>query len=188
MKSRSTLELQGRRPRVCPASQKIAFKSQGFSCSRTVPFFLVGSLIHLLPTMPPRSRAYSLFSPPSLSMSELVRTTLDCDSTDMMIDEWLKHRSNGHDVYHDWFRDLRERKQTYSPKKQIIAWRKGPFLPENVFCRTVDTGRLIPLDRTWKTHIYHHKSIQERTIPILSVVSTMVSGFNVSYPLIFTTT
>ena len=123
--------------------------------------------------MPRRQRHYSILSPPSLSMSELVKTTLDHDSTDMLIDKWLEHRNFGHDAYHEWFRDVRERKHAHS-QKQTVAWNKGDFLPENVFCRTVDTGRLIPLDRTWTTHVYHHHSMQERKLSMLPVVFTMV--------------
>ena len=123
--------------------------------------------------MPRRQRYYSILSPPSLSMSELVKTTLDHDSTDMLIDKWLEHRNFGHDAYHEWFRDVRERKHAHS-QKQTVAWNKGDFLPENVFCRTVDTGRLIPLDRTWTTHVYHHHSMQERKLSMLPVVFTMV--------------
>jgi len=107
-------------------------------------------------------------------MSELVKTTLDHDSTDMLIDKWLEHRNNAHDAYHEWFMDVRERKHALSQKKQIIAWNKGEFVPENIFCRTVDTGRLIPLDRTWTTHVYHHKSMQERKLSMMPVVFTMV--------------
>lgn len=126
-----------------------------------------------LSNMPRRQRHYSILSPPSLSMSELVKTTLDHDSTDMLIDKWLEHRNFGHDAYHEWFRDVRERKHAHS-QKQTVAWNKGDFLPENVFCRTVDTGRLIPLDRTWTTHVYHHHSMQERKLSMLPVVFTMV--------------
>ena len=140
-------------------------------------------------TMPRPQRRYSPFLPPTLSMSELVKTTLDHDSTDMLIDKWLEHRSNGHDAYHDWFRDVRERKHNANVNasgaaivngrggntgKQVIAWNKGEFMPENVFCRTVDTGRLIPLDRTWTTHVYHHQSMQERKLSMMPVVFTMV--------------
>ena len=107
-------------------------------------------------------------------MSELVKTTLDHDSTDMLIDKWLEHRNNSHDAYHEWFMDVRERRHALSQKKQIIAWNKGEFVPENIFCRTVDTGRLIPLDRTWTTHVYHHKSMQERKLSMMPVVFTMV--------------
>ncbi|KAF8073987.1 hypothetical protein FPV67DRAFT_1560267 [Lyophyllum atratum] len=125
--------------------------------------------------MPRRKQYYSIFSPPSLSMSELVKTTLDHDSTDMLIDRWLDHRGHGHDAYHEWFRDVRERKHAaHSQTKQTIAWNKGEFAPENVFCRTVDTGRLIPLDRTWTTHVYHHQSFQDRNLPMTPVVFTML--------------
>jgi hypothetical protein len=95
----------------------------------------------------------------------------------MLIDKWLEHQSPGHDAYHDWFLDLRSRKHAaQNPnKKQIVAWNKGDFVPENVFCRTVDTGRLIPLDRTWTTHVYHHKSMSELRLSMMPVVFTMVS-------------
>jgi len=122
--------------------------------------------------MPRKTRHYSIFSPPSLSMTELVKTTLDHDSTDMLIDKWLEHRSNGHDAYYEWFRDVRERKHAHA-SKQTVAWNKGDFAPENIFCRTVDTGRLIPLDRTWTTHVYHHHSMQERKLSMMPVVFTM---------------
>ena len=127
--------------------------------------------------MPKRQRHYSMFSPPSLDMSELVKTTLDHDSTDMLIEKWLEHRSTAHDAYHEWFRDIRERQlhhRVSSHNRQIIAWNKGEFVPENIFCRTVDTGRLIPLDRTWTTHVYHHHTMSERKLSMLPVVFTMV--------------
>lgn len=129
--------------------------------------------------MPKRQRNYSIFHPPSLEMSELVKTTLDHDSTDMLIERWLEHRSSALDAYHEWFRDVRERRHHHrisTQLKQIIAWNKGEFVPENVFCRTVDTGRLIPLDRTWTTHVYHHHSMSERKLSMLPVVFTMVSS------------
>ena len=184
-------------------------------------------------------------------MSELVKTTLDHDSTDLLIDRWLEHRNGGPDAYYEWFRDVRERKhlahaqqsqlmrmqregfgfggegwtqmngngkqtngngnlneketngngkqanakgnvngkqtngnangkQNLGVKnanvqiKQMIAWNKGEFAPENVFCRTIDTGRLIPLDRTWTTHVYHHHSMKERKLSMMPVVFTMV--------------
>ena len=118
------------------------------------------------------SRPYSIFNPPSLSMSELVVNSLDHDATDMLIDKWLEHRN---DAYWDWFRHVRERiHAANTASKQVLAWNKGEFVPENVFCRTVDTGRLIPLDRTWTTHVYHHRSMQERKLSMLPVVFTMV--------------
>ncbi|KAJ3513743.1 hypothetical protein NLJ89_g2776 [Agrocybe chaxingu] len=123
--------------------------------------------------MPRTSKNYSIFLPPSLSMTELVKTTLDHDSTDMLIDRWLEHRNNGHDPYYEWFRDTRERKHGHLAK-QTVAWNKGGFVPENVFCRTVDTGRLIPLDRTWTTHVYHHHTMQDRKLPMMPVVFTML--------------
>jgi len=153
----------------------------GLSC--IVPFCLSHCFVlfsfppeHISPVfvMPKRQPRYSIFSPPSLSMSELVKTTLDHDSTDLLIDKWLEHHNNGHDAYHEWFKDVRERKHVHCGR-QIIAWNKGVFAPENVFCRTVDTGRLIPLDRTWTTHVYHHHSMQERRRSMMPVVLTMVS-------------
>jgi hypothetical protein len=126
----------------------------------------------LYSSMPPRQRHYSLFSPPSLSMSELVCKTLDNESTDCLIDKWLEHRN---DAYWDWFRGVRERKHAANAQKgQLIVWSKGEFVPENIFCRTVDTGRLIPLDRTWTTHVYHHRSMQDRKLSMMPVVFTMV--------------
>ena len=111
-------------------------------------------------------------------MSELVKTTLDHKSTDTLIDKWLEH-CNGNDAYHEWFQVVRERKHAYA-QKQTVAWNKGEFLPENVFCRTVDTGRLIPLDRTWTTHVYHHHSMQERKLSMMPVVFTMVCHLSCS--------
>lgn len=123
--------------------------------------------------MPQKTKHYSIFSPPNLSMTELIKTTLDHDSTDMLIDKWLEYRSTGHDAYFEWFRDVRERKHSHATK-QLITWNKGEFLPENIFVRTVDTGRLIPLDRTWTTHVYHHHSMQDRKLSMMRVVFTMV--------------
>lgn len=116
---------------------------------------------------------YSPIHAPSLSMSELVCKTLDCDATDLLIDKWLEHRN---DAYWDWFQRVRERKHVANAAKkgQVLLWSKGAFVPENIFCRTVDTGRLIPLDRTWTTHVYHHKSMQERRFSMMPVVFTMV--------------
>jgi len=114
-------------------------------------------------------------------MSELVKTTLDHDSTDMLIDKWLEYRNAGQDAYYEWFRDVRERKHSHATN-QIIAWNKGEFLPENIFVRTIDTGRLIPLDRTWTTHVYHHHSMQDRKLSMMRVVFTIVR-FLTSIPL-----
>jgi hypothetical protein len=160
-----------------------------------------------------RERVYSAIKIPSLSMSELVLTTLDHDATDMLIDKWLEHRSHppttyydnyGHygdgcgygeedlgfeDAYHEWFRDVSVRSTSRRPGhtnlrgggdgdgngRQAVLWTKGEFAPENVFCRTVDTGRLIPLDRTWRTHVYHHRTMLDRKLSMLPVVFTMVS-------------
>jgi len=126
-------------------------------------------------------KRYSPIHAPSLSMSELVCKTLDCDATDLLIDKWLEHRN---DAYWDWFQRVRERKHVANAAKkgQVLLWNKGVFVPENIFCRTVDTGRLIPLDRTWTTHVYHHKSMQERRLSMMPVVFTMVG---LSFSVIF---
>ncbi|KAG6816823.1 hypothetical protein H0H87_002666 [Tephrocybe sp. NHM501043] len=148
--------------------------SWDLGCSEEKPLRLVIACVAFR-YMPGRKQYYSIFSPPSLSMSELVKTTLDHDETDLLIDQWLDHRGHGQIAYHEWFRDIRERKHAaQSQKKQLIAWNKGDFAPENVFCRTVDTGRLIPLDRTWTTHVYHHQSFQDRGLPMKPVVFTML--------------
>ncbi|KAJ7069491.1 hypothetical protein C8F01DRAFT_1112943 [Mycena amicta] len=124
--------------------------------------------------MPPRPHYYSLFAPPRLSLSELVQTTLSHDSTDLLIDKWLEHRGYGHDVYYEWFKDVRERKQT-AQDMQSIVWNKGDFVPENIFCRTVDSGRLIPLDRTWSNVLFHHRSMPaERNGNGMPIVFTML--------------
>ncbi|KAA1469601.1 hypothetical protein DENSPDRAFT_835238 [Dentipellis sp. KUC8613] len=121
-------------------------------------------------------------------MSELVCKTLDHDATDVLIDKWLEHRN---DAYWDWFMRVRERRhaaraqasnssaneaQTVALQQgaQLLMWNKGDFVPENVFVRTVDTSRLIPLDRTWTTHVYHHRSMQERKLSMMPVVFTML--------------
>ncbi|KAI0365717.1 hypothetical protein BV20DRAFT_953767 [Pilatotrama ljubarskyi] len=109
---------------------------------------------------------YSKFLPPSLAMSELVCQKLDNDATDMLIDKWLE-RPHRPDSYHDWFQRVRERKHAANAaarREQILLWNKGVFVPENIFTRTVDTGRLIPLDRTWVTHVYHHRSMKRLTM------------------------
>ncbi|KAJ7597347.1 hypothetical protein C8J56DRAFT_919802 [Mycena floridula] len=120
------------------------------------------------------SRRYSPFRVPLLSDSELVKTTLDHESTDMLIDKWLEHRNNGHDSYNEWFQNVRERKHAYSQSKQAVVWNKGEFAPEYLFVRTVDTGRLIPLDRTWSTQLFHHSSLKDRKLSMLPVVFTML--------------
>ncbi|KAG6830579.1 hypothetical protein H0H92_016030 [Tricholoma furcatifolium] len=125
--------------------------------------------------MPGSKQFYSVLSPPSLSMSELVKTTFGHDETDLLIDQWLDPRGHGQFAYQEWLRDIRERKHAaQSQMKQIIAWNKGDFTPDNVFCRTVDTGRLIPLDRPWTTHVYHHQSYADRGLPMKPVVFTML--------------
>lgn len=118
-------------------------------------------------------------------MTELVKKTLDHDATDTLIDKWLEHRGTSQDAYYEWFRQVRERKHAAnSQRKQVIVWNKGDFVPENIFCRTVDTGRLIPLDRTWTTHVYHHRSMQERKLSMMPVVFTMVRDLSliIRYP------
>lgn len=134
---------------------------------------------------------------------ELTVKTLDHDATDLLIDKWLEHRGgNGDDSYSEWFKAVRERKHASNSRvKQSIIWNKGEFVPENVcisscylaaavadltcvithnqvFCRTVDTCRLIPLDRTWTTHVYHHKSMSERRLSMMPVVFTMVRPYS----------
>jgi hypothetical protein len=108
-------------------------------------------------------------------MSELVCKTLDHDATDVLIDKWLEHRN---DAYWDWFMRVRERRhsalRTLLRGEQVLAWSKGDFVPENIFMRTVDTARMIPLDRTWTTHVYHHRSMQDRKLSMMPVVFTMV--------------
>ena len=108
-------------------------------------------------------------------MSELICKTLDHDATDVLIDKWLEHRN---DAYWDWFMRVRERRhsalRTLQRGEQVLAWSKGDFVPENIFMRTVDTARMIPLDRTWTTHVYHHRSMQDRKLSMMPVVFTMV--------------
>jgi hypothetical protein len=124
-------------------------------------------------------RHYSKFRRPTIAMSELVCKTLDHDAADVLIDKWLEHPNHS---YWDWFERVRERKHQanqrdgpqLSPGSQLLLWNKGDFVPENVFSRTVDTGRLIPLDRTWSTHVYHHHSLQDRKLSMMPVVFTMV--------------
>ena len=110
-------------------------------------------------------------------MSELICKTLDHDATDVLIDKWLEHRN---DAYWDWFMRVRERRhsalRTLQRGEQVLSWSKGDFVPENIFMRTVDTARMIPLDRTWTTHVYHHRSMQDRKLSMMPVVFTMVCG------------
>lgn len=123
-------------------------------------------------------RHYSKFIPPSLSMSELICQKLDNDATDLLIDKWLE-RPHRPDAYYDWFQRVRERRHAATAnvrREQILLWNKGIFVPENIFTRTVDTGRLIPLDRTWVTHVYHHKSMSR--LNMMPVIFSMVSIVN----------
>ncbi|TFY67858.1 hypothetical protein EVJ58_g1360 [Rhodofomes roseus] len=120
------------------------------------------------------TRRYSKFIPPSLSMSELVCQKLDNDATDLLIDKWLE-RPHCPDAYYDWFQRVRERRHAANAnicKEQILLWSKGVFVPENIFTRTVDTGRLIPLDRTWVTHVYHHQSMSR--LNMMPVIFSML--------------
>lgn len=114
---------------------------------------------------------YPITSPPPLSMSELICKTLNEDVTDLLIDKWLEHR---HDVYWDWFGDLRNKIPSQCLRGQLLAWNKGDFVPENFFTRTVDTGRIIPLDRTWITHVYHHHTMQDRKLSMMPVIYTIL--------------
>ncbi|KZV64771.1 hypothetical protein PENSPDRAFT_656302 [Peniophora sp. CONT] len=127
---------------------------------------------------PKKAGHYSPTKRPSLSMaeSELVCKTLDPDATDVLIDKWLEHHNQS---YWDWFLRVRERRhsamQTQPQRgEQVLIWNKGDFVPENIFLRTVDTGRLIPLDRTWTTHVYHHRTMQDRKLSMMPVVFTML--------------
>lgn len=133
---------------------------------------LAGLVVIKTSTMQKQAQRYSALSQPTLAMSELVCKTLDHDATDMLIDKWLEHRN---DAYWEWFQAVRERKHAFNTlRRQVIVWNKGDFVPENIFCRTVDTRRLIPLDRTWSTHVYHHRSMQDRKLSMMPVVFTMV--------------
>lgn len=127
-----------------------------------------------MPTRKLKARRYSPTLPPALSMSELVCKKLDHDATDVLIDKWLEHRN---DAYWDWFQRVRERRHAANVllrSTQLLLWSKGDFVPENIFVRTVDTSRLIPLDRTWTTHVYHHRSMEDRKLSMMPVVFTMV--------------
>ena len=122
-----------------------------------------------------KSRIYSLIHPPSMSMSELICKMLDHNATDVLIDKWLEHCN---DAYRDWFLRVRERRhlalRSLRRGDQLLAWGKGDFVPENIFMHTVDTARVIPLDRTWTTHVYHHRSMQDQKLSMMSVVFMMV--------------
>ncbi|KAF5380692.1 hypothetical protein D9757_007038 [Collybiopsis confluens] len=110
---------------------------------------------------------YSIFRPPSLSMSELVKTTFDEDVAFDLINRWLDRPQ---DLWTDWFCSRKYSKD----QKQILVWNKGDFVLDNIFCRTVDTGRLMPL-RGWTTHIYHRsESLQDRKRPMKPVLFTML--------------
>ncbi|EMD39916.1 hypothetical protein CERSUDRAFT_132565 [Gelatoporia subvermispora B] len=90
----------------------------------------------------------------------------------MLIDKWLE-RPHSPDTYYDWFQRVRERKHAANARReQILLWCKGDFVPENIFTRTVDTGRLIPLDRTWVTHVYHHRSMKR--LNMMPVIFSML--------------
>lgn len=123
-------------------------------------------------------------------MSELICKTLDHDATDVLIDKWLEHHN---EAYWDWFQRVRERRHAANVSvsranaedggsesvlmgagSQLLLWNKGDFVPENVFIKTVDTARLIPLDRTWTTHVYHHRSMEDRKLSMMPVVFTML--------------
>ncbi|KAJ3812651.1 hypothetical protein EV368DRAFT_37645 [Lentinula lateritia] len=119
--------------------------------------------------MAQRQPFYSPTRPPTLAMTELVKMTLDHHHAADLISKWLEHRN---DTYTDWFFSRRDQKHDRN-QRQMLLWNKGDFLLENIFCRTVDTGRLIPL-RTWTTHVYCHRSIHDRKRPMMPVVFTML--------------
>ncbi|KAE9408843.1 hypothetical protein BT96DRAFT_962515 [Gymnopus androsaceus JB14] len=106
--------------------------------------------------MAKRQPYYSLFRPSTLS-SELVKISLDQQDTSDLIDKWLEHR----------------RQDCYT-ECSLVIWTKGELQAENIFCRTVDTSRLLPLRRTWTTNVYYHSSIHDRKRPMMPVVFTML--------------
>lgn len=93
--------------------------------------------------MAKRQPYYSLFRPSTLS-SELVKISLDQQDTSDLIDKWLEHRRQ--DCYTEWFFSRRDQKYDRN-QKQLVIWTKGELQAENIFCRTVDTSRLLPLRR-----------------------------------------
>src|SRR5258708_8510832 len=59
-------------------------------------------------------------------------------------------------------------------ENSCVLGAKATFAPENIFIRTVDTPWPIPLDIMWTTHVYHHRSMQDRKLSMTPVVFTMV--------------
>lgn len=115
---------------------------------------------------------YPLISAPSLSMSELVCKTFDEHNTSAVIGKWLKTR---HAMYQDWFKSLRDRQAgSQWQEGQMLAWNKGDFAPENIFCRTVDTCRVLPFVRSWTTNVYYHKTMLRPAHKSAAVLLTLV--------------
>lgn len=172
-----------RGPRLDTALARAATVPRAIVCGPCLSSAQTASTSLSFSTMPARARRYSKFLPPSLSMCELVCQKLDNDATDLLIDKWLE-RPHGPDAYYDWFQRVRERRHAANAnmcKEQILLWNKGVFVPENIFTRTVDTGRLIPLDRTWVTHVYHHQSMSR--LNMMPVIFSMVSRYSpFAYP------
>lgn len=115
-------------------------------------------------TMEERDAIYPRY--PLISFPPLSRSGLDCkivseERNSQRLREWHEafHRPN---LFPNWLKKVRERTTSgdaVESQKQILLWTKGSYTFRNVFARTVDTGRLLPLDRTWTTHIYYHNTL-----------------------------
>lgn len=60
-------------------------------------------------------------------------------------------------IYARWYRSAATRDST---EKRVIAWKSGKtFDPKNVYFRTLDTGRLIPMEfADFRLQVYAHRS------------------------------
>lgn len=128
-----------------------------------------------------KSGPLSLLTPLPLSTSELRCDEFDEAELKDMTELWLEHMAQKLG-YVDWFEEL-QNERALPLSGQLLAWTKGEFNFENIFCRTIDTKRVRPLASSaiWKTHIYHHKTKPQSKKTILFSIVRHPLGYT-GYP------
>ncbi|KAJ7151594.1 hypothetical protein C8R46DRAFT_913703 [Mycena filopes] len=113
-----------------------------------------------------------------ISECQLVNWEIDVEDVQalvrMMFDEVEPDCGEGGSAYQKWFRsvamgkdavvDERPTEEGVLDNTRLIAWKESkPFKPENLFFRTVDSGRLLPMHLAdFRLQIYAHKSSFEK--------------------------
>lgn len=164
-----------------PAFTRVDVGVSNFKISRfsiLITFVVINISSPLSPSHFPRKMQcsegdrYPIIAAPPLSMSELICKTYEDNVASALLDAWFKRH---HKQFSDWFEKLRGGHEIpHRQRGQLLAWNTGEFAPENIFCRTVDTARVIPLDRTWTTHIYYHKIWRDHEQHLLKLLLSMV--------------